>query len=43
MKKEQFEFIKKYLATADNIFNSLEDIKRSDGLLGKNEYWNYGC
>lgn len=35
------EFIKKYLGTVDSIFSAFEEMKRSDGLIGKNKYWNF--
>lgn len=34
-------FIKKYLGTIQTIISAFEEMKRADGLLGKNEYWNF--
>lgn len=34
-------FIKKYLGTVDTVFSGFDELKRSDGLIGKNKYWNF--
>ncbi len=37
----EHEFIRRYLGTVENIIIAFENMKRSDGLICKNEYWNF--
>ncbi len=37
----EHKFIKKYLGTVENILSTFETYKRQDGLIGKNQYWNF--